>query len=342
VTTSVRRRLCCILPDSLERTLDASLATLTAVSPYVWAHCQSGGWDAHVSTHGLEAIGLMTYRVAALRTFDRQLLQQGRARRPRYLETQPDCWMCPTRGAPKTNEHVFGRWIIKRLPLETLVFEPHRAGPLGIDYSDARGPMPLEQLKVGRVCAPCNGGWMSALEADADRILFGADRALDTSDTQRLAHWAIKTAVVLNVSQPSPLIWTEADRHRVKYGPFPRTAVSVLRVQGTDVNWAQGEQRTWNGERNNPETWSLLSLTTTVRIRLKDIVFVAVRLPWQMSSCSVTLPGQTIWDGEQVHAVSLDALPLAPDWLGGQINIRGSYSSSFWARPAPDFWWTGN
>lgn len=247
--------------------------------------------------------------------------------------------MCPTRGARKTREHVFGRWVMKRLPKDVLVFEPHRAGPFGLDHSDVRGPMALDALKVGRICAGCNGGWMSALEVDADRILFGGDRDLDAADARRLAHWAIKTAVVLNVSQPSPLVWTEADRHRVRVGPFPRTAVSVLRVDGADVNWAQGEEKVWATGLEPFESAALMSLAGTARIRLNDIVTVAVRLPWQMSGCSANLPGYTIWDGHRAHAVDLDALPPSSDWLEGLISIEGPPDSAFWVRPTRDFWW---
>lgn len=282
----------------------------------------------------------MTYRVTDLRAFDRQLMREGRARRPRYLEPEPDCWMCPTRGAPRTREHVFGRWIKKRLPKDRLVFEPHRAGPFGLDYSDVRGPMALDTLQVGRVCAGCNNGWMASLEKAADRMLFGTDRDLDAAEALQLAHWAIKTAVVMNVSQPSPLIWTEADRHRVKVGPFERTAVSVLRVQDADANWAQGEERVWSVANDAKDAWALLALVATVRIRLNDIVLIVARLPWQMSSCAASLPGHTIWDGRKSWAVSLDALPLASDWLDGLISIDGPLPSSFWARPARDFWWT--
>ncbi|WP_402374989.1 hypothetical protein [Isoptericola rhizosphaerae] len=207
----------------------------------------------------------MTYRVADLRAFDRQFLQNGRARRPRYLELEPDCWMCPARGRPKTREHVFGRWIMKRLPGDLLTFEPHRAGPFGRDHSDVRGPMGLDALKVGRVCATCNGGWMSALEVDAARLIFQGDRDLDVDDARRLAHWALKTAVVLNVSQPSPLVWTEADRHKVQSGPFARTAVSVLRVDGADVNWAQGEQKAGVVGHDPLEVAALMSLATLRR-----------------------------------------------------------------------------
>lgn len=280
----------------------------------------------------------MTYQVSGLRKFDRQFLQEGRARRPRYLETEPECWMCPERGASMTREHIFGRWIKKHLPREDLVFDPHRAGPLGLDYSDVRGPMPLDALQVGRVCAPCNNGWMSRLEDFAEQALFSADRDLDAAEALQLAHWAIKTAVVMNVSQPSPLIWPEADRHRVKAGPFQRTAVSALRVEGANANWAQGEMRSLTVQTHAQEAMVLLNLVATVRIRLNDIVLITARLPWQMSGCSVSLPGKTIWDGSKAHAVSLDALPLSPDWLDGLISIDGSLESAFWANPARDFW----
>ncbi|WP_425953344.1 hypothetical protein [Xylanimonas sp. McL0601] len=234
---------------------------------------------------------------------------------------------------------MFGRWIKKHLPPEKLVFTPHRAGPFGLDRSDVRGPMPLDALQVGRVCACCNNGWMSNLEDDAERILFGADRDLGAGDAHRLAHWAVKTAVVINLSQPSPLIWAEADRHRVQSGPFSRTAVSVLRVDGADIDWAQGEGSSWLTDGSGPTvTAALGAMVTTARIRLNDIVLVVAHLPWQMAACSVSLPGHMIWDGRSAHPVSLDALPLASSLYEGSIHIDGTVATSFWAQPALDFW----
>src|SRR5690625_2649186 len=178
----------------------------------------------------------MAYRVRDLRGFDRQVFKEGGAKRPRYLERQPFCWMCPTTRGVATREHVFGRWLMELLPRESLEFTPRRAG-LGHDYSVARGPMHLEKLRVGRVCAECNHGWMSRLEVEAKRMLFGTRRRLAESDATRLAHWALKTALVLNVSQPAPLVWNEADRHRLRFGPLERTWVSVQRVEGVAVHW---------------------------------------------------------------------------------------------------------
>lgn len=282
---------------------------------------------------------VVSFRVADLRSFDRQLMEQGRARRPRYLEPEPECWMCPARGVPGSREHVFGRWIKKRLPTEALIFQPHRAGPYGLDFSDVRGPMPLNALQVGGVCASCNNGWMSSLEADAEQMIFGSDRDLSVADTLRLAHWAIKTAIIVNLSQPSPLIWPETDRHRVRNGPISRTAVSVLRVEGADANWAQGEMSSWGGPREGVhEATTLLGLVAKIRIRLNDIVLVVARLPWQMASCTISLPGRQIWDGRNAFPVSLDEVPLTSNWLDGHIAVSGDLRSAFWERPERDFW----
>lgn len=279
----------------------------------------------------------MAYRVAALRNFERTIFKEDRARRSRYIELAPDCWMCPAVGQKRTREHVFGQWIMRELPKDLLYFTPHRTGPFGDAESDKIGPMHLGTLQVKRLCEGCNSGWMAKLEGHARRALFGAGRDLDASESMRLAQWALKTAVVLNVSQPSPLVWNEADRHRLKHGPFERTFVSALRVAGQDVNWLQGEGAGWAGPFD-PTTAGVLALLPNARIRLNDIVLVTARLPWQIANSSVTLPGKTIWDGEAAHSVNLDALPLAENWLDGDIIIEGSVSSAFWEVPSIDFW----
>lgn len=280
----------------------------------------------------------MSYRVADLRNFERTIFREDRARRSRYIELEPDCWMCPAVGKKRTREHVFGQWIMNELPEDRLYFTPHRAGAFGESQSDKRGPMHLKTLQVRRLCEDCNGGWMAKLEGDAKRMLFGAHRELAPSDSRVLAHWALKTAVVLNVSQPAPLVWNEADRHRLKYGPFERTFVSALRVAGKDINWVQGEGAGFVGP-SDPTTLRVLALMPNARVRLNDIVLVTVRLPWQMANSSVTLPGRTIWDGTEAHGVNLDELPFADDWLDDDIIIEGSMSSAFWRSPATDFWW---
>lgn len=247
--------------------------------------------------------------------------------------------MCPAVGRKRTREHVFGQWIINEMPENLLYFTPHRGGASGEYQSDKRGPMHLKKLQIRRLCDECNNGWMSELEVHAKRMLFGARRDLGPSDSRVLAHWALKTAVVLNVSQPAPLVWNEADRHRIKSGPFERTFVSVLRVAGKDIDWVQGLGAEFDfAGPPDPTAFRALALLPNARIRLNDIVLITVRLPWQMASCSVTLPGRTIWDGRNAHAVNLEELPLAGHWRDGEINITGSTSSAFWQTPATDFW----
>lgn len=279
----------------------------------------------------------MAYRVADLRNFDRALFSEGRARRSRYIEVEPNCWLCPAVGTKRTREHVFGQWIMKELPEDLLYFTPIRTGPFGDAESDKRGPMHLRTLQVRRLCRACNGGWMSKLEARVKPMLFGVRRKLDASQALTLAHWALKTAVVLNVSQPSPLVWPEADRHRIKSGPFERTFVSLLRVSGRDINWLQGEGVTWVGPMG-PLVLPVLALMPNARIRINDIVLVTARLPWQIAKSSVSMPGSTIWDGQVAHDIDLDDLPLATSWMEGTIDIEGVTSSAFWREPPLDFW----
>lgn len=77
------------------------------------------------------------------------------------------------------------------------------------------------QFVAGEVCEACNGGWLSGLEVLVRPILFpsGGRTILSDDHQQVLAHWFIKTAVVLNTSQNYRLMmFPRQARHEVARG----------------------------------------------------------------------------------------------------------------------------
>ena len=106
------------------------------------------------------------------------------------------CVMCGGPG-PLTDEHVISKTVRKQMPLlssVTRTFAGHTTKPMNV----------LHMVLRKAVCKPCNGGWMGDLEADLVKIM-GAQIAdpqrttLNPSEQERVATWAIKTALLLEV-----------------------------------------------------------------------------------------------------------------------------------------------
>jgi hypothetical protein len=108
------------------------------------------------------------------------------------------CVFCGTSGL--TLEHAWPRWI---------------AGELGdgpwnfaqtFEDGDRSWATSTLDVKVRRVCASCNNGWMANLEARAKPLLVhmmnGEARELDADEQELLALWAAKTAMMLGFIHP--------------------------------------------------------------------------------------------------------------------------------------------
>lgn len=106
------------------------------------------------------------------------------------------CVMCGGRG-PLTDEHAISRTVRAQLPLLTKVVETF-AG-------QSKSPVNVVHAVIDNcVCGPCNNEWMSKLETDFVRIM-GSHIAnpkitmFDPSEQERVATWAIKTALLLEI-----------------------------------------------------------------------------------------------------------------------------------------------
>jgi hypothetical protein len=104
-----------------------------------------------------------------------------------------------------TGEHVWGDWL-SRIGLD-LAPVVHNTGPLN-RLGRELGVRPPFRQKVRDVCGDCNHGWMSRLEAVAQRILtpfiLGIAGELDTSDLGAVAAWAHKTALTSMLVSSGP------------------------------------------------------------------------------------------------------------------------------------------
>lgn len=158
-----------------------------------------------------------------------------------------------------TREHVFGDW----LGSIGLNQEPaaHRAGPLNSKPRDL-GVTPPFKSTVRDVCAACNNGWMSRLEAAAARVLppLILDRPglINPIDQGIIAAWVQKTALV------NMLVSSSAERAN-GYG-LPRSEYQALyenRGLGGPLSDSQG----WIGRYGGTRTQASACVTPMV-IRL--------------------------------------------------------------------------
>lgn len=119
---------------------------------------------------------------------------------------------CVFRGrSPVTNEHVFPRWLNRYLGgSRRQLLEQARYGENGFDLVY---PSMGIDFRVRKVCAQCNNGWLSDLEAESIDVLHplvsGLERQLVSLREQRqIAVWATKTAMVMDQTQAAPLLPT--------------------------------------------------------------------------------------------------------------------------------------
>ena len=81
------------------------------------------------------------------------------------------CLACGPTSAPESREHVFAHWILKEFGALNLM--------VGLSKQKADGAVEpirqkhrLDSFKLKKICAPCNEGWMSALEGMAKPLLL--------------------------------------------------------------------------------------------------------------------------------------------------------------------------
>lgn len=115
------------------------------------------------------------------------------------------CIFCDTElSGKKSREHIFPSWLQERWGLNDDVLLQTHFSEHGEVLSDRIHN--LGSHLCGGVCAPCNNGWMSQLETDAQPVLISLAEGtvtlseLDSPQRLILARWACKTAYMLHTA----------------------------------------------------------------------------------------------------------------------------------------------
>lgn len=250
-------------------------------------------------------------------------------RAPRQVENcvvSDSCVFCGSND-PLTREHVFGQWVSK-IGLDRRAVR-HKAGLLNRLGRDM-GTRPPYQQTVKSFCAACNSGWMSDLEAEAQRVLtpliLGQIGTIVEDDQATLAVWVQKTALT------AMLVSSEEER-AAGYG-LPSSEYTDLyarrdRVQPLDASMF------WVGRyEGDPGFWSVR--VTPLAVRIAGVA--EPELP-QAYAMTIVL-GQLVLHGLRFTTPALEIgvttglgmpqlwPPLGPlSWPGGQSWTPGSFLS---------------
>ena len=105
------------------------------------------------------------------------------------------CLFCDNNAGNR--EHLWPKWIHDRIDF----------GPLKMDrYRSQQIIIPYPEITIKSVCATCNNGWMSDLEAKnipaIGSMLVDLSITLDRSAQESVAAWTIKTAMMLDSTRP--------------------------------------------------------------------------------------------------------------------------------------------
>lgn len=102
-----------------------------------------------------------------------------------------------------SGEHVWPEWVRKHLPVRADLQAPYIWTQAGEVVREAEN-IKLADIKVRRVCVPCNTGWMARIEEAAEDVLAdlikGNPRTLDQEAMAIAATWGYLKCLVVDLS----------------------------------------------------------------------------------------------------------------------------------------------
>lgn len=150
----------------------------------------------------------------------------------------------------KSKEHVWPRWLQRKLNIEKLQIQGDHLGIGGAYIIDSR-IQSTSSIVLGDVCSNCNNGWMSELENRAipvlEPFLFPNERKyieLDEKACKIIAAWSYKTSLVLNLASNYKRIIPKSHfREFYETVNLPKNVViDVTLAPAVDyVQWLQGQ-----------------------------------------------------------------------------------------------------
>lgn len=111
--------------------------------------------------------------------------------------------MCLRADRPLTREHVFARWLVRKVHGGRLLPSDGSAGTADASHT----PTTIARV-TAEVCAVCNAGWMSTLEVSFRQAVFARPRVglVWPPDRVTLSRWFAKTAVLLAHARGAPFL----------------------------------------------------------------------------------------------------------------------------------------
>lgn len=141
------------------------------------------------------------------------------------------CLFCGSDGK-LTSEHVIPRWVGREMGDADTTIESVREWGGERRVHLVRGDRP--NATYSGICLTCNSGWLSDLEDAAKAVLTplcrGRPTELDRQGRETLATWALKTALLLDVAQPTGLRYATPHQYRwlfAKKRPWPGCRVWI-------------------------------------------------------------------------------------------------------------------
>lgn len=171
------------------------------------------------------------------------------------MTTNRRCIFCG--GTPLTNEHVFPRWAHRLVTGSdpkghAVIPDSYAFSEIGpaldlngeievIDNKPGRLVVNAPHLQTKSVCAPCNNGWMSGLEAEAkpliSRLMQGQQVKASKEEASTLVRWAQKTCATLHQCGSADLTFISADVLRaLKAGDPPPGQWHIRLARVTEAN----------------------------------------------------------------------------------------------------------
>jgi hypothetical protein len=189
---------------------------------------------------------------------------------------------------PMTREHIFARWLVRRVHGARLV-------PAGATAEERSARV------TASVCADCNAGWMSVLEDSFRRAIYGRPRVgtLQAQDRVILSRWFTKTAMLLGYARGTALVG-RADRTQLVAGMPDGVEVFLARRRRPPQRLDFSLETAADGE---PDT------VRSVAVRVDDLVaHVAAR------GVLASRHGTQLWPLRS-HLIRWETLPVitAPD-----------------------------
>ncbi|WP_295851412.1 hypothetical protein [uncultured Microbacterium sp.] len=233
---------------------------------------------------------------------------------------------CGSKG-PLTREHVFGQWV-SRSGLD-LAPVRHFAGPLNALPRDM-GEQPPYRQTVKSVCAACNNGWMSNLEAVAQRVLApfirGESGAIAVEDQAAIATWVQKTAL-------TAMLLSSKEQRDSGYGLDPAENKSLYARR--ELLQPLDDSQFWVGRFEGSDGFSAVRVTP-LPLRFPDLPEPPLPQGYAMTvvlggvvlhGVRFVIPGLAADPATELQMPQLWPSRAATEWPAGQGCTRQSFLS---------------